>query len=94
MRTGTRIESEPRCCDWQLNVEDVILAIDGQPVDGWDLDAIKNLTIGAEGSLVTLTLQRAGQTFQVSLMRIFPAGYDATNAEAMSVLSSVAAPTY
>merc|ERR1711966_112399 len=57
----------------QINVEDVILSIDTQPVDGWDLDAIRNLTIGPEGSLVTLSLLRNGQPFQVSLQRCFPA---------------------
>jgi C-terminal processing protease CtpA/Prc len=44
---------------------DYIIAVDGKSVEGWDLDSIKQLTFGDEGTVCTLTLRRGNETFQV-----------------------------
>jgi len=51
---------------------DVLLSVDGEPCQSYDLDQIKLLTIGDEGSSVTLDLTRRGSRFQVPLVRLGP----------------------
>ncbi len=50
----------------QVQAEDVVIAVDNEPVEGWDLDAIKQLTIGDEHSLCTLLIKRGSQYLQAS----------------------------
>lgn len=38
----------------------------GRSVEGWDLDSIKQLTFGDEGTTCTLSLRRDNENFQVS----------------------------
>ncbi|EKX49073.1 hypothetical protein GUITHDRAFT_162236 [Guillardia theta CCMP2712] len=55
----------------EVQVDDIIVTIDNQNVDNWDLDDIKQLTVGDEGSACNLVLRRRGQTHeQVKLIRI------------------------
>jgi len=56
----------------RLNPGDVILAIDGRSIEGMDLENIKNLTIGEEGTNCALTVLRAGQKFDASFTRCHP----------------------
>ena len=49
----------------QVQPEDVVIAVDNEPVEGWDLDAIKQLTIGEEHSFCTLLIKRGTQYLQV-----------------------------
>jgi C-terminal processing protease CtpA/Prc len=51
---------------------DCIIAVDGRSVEGWDLDAIKQLTFGEEGQPCQLTLRRGNETFTVNLVRVVP----------------------
>jgi C-terminal processing protease CtpA/Prc len=55
-----------------MQVGDVLLAVDGSAVEQRTLDAIKQLTIGPEGSNVTLRMLRGGQSFSCTLQRILP----------------------
>jgi hypothetical protein len=41
-------------------------------VDGWDLDSIKQLTVGAEGTSCTLSMLRGDRYFSVTLTRLAP----------------------
>mmetsp|Transcript_9458 Transcript_9458/g.31637 ORF Transcript_9458/g.31637 Transcript_9458/m.31637 type:complete len:138 (-) Transcript_9458:1490-1903(-) len=54
----------------EVQVDDIIVTIDNQNVDNWDLDDIKQLTVGDEGSACNLVLRRRGQTHEVKLIRI------------------------
>ncbi len=42
----------------QVRIGDFVIAIDDQPVEGWELENIKQLTIGDEGTMCTLTIKR------------------------------------
>lgn len=55
---------------------DCIIAIDGRSVEGWDLDAIKQLTFGEEGTVCSITMRREYDNYTVSLTRILPAQHD------------------
>jgi C-terminal processing protease CtpA/Prc len=56
-----------------LQVGDVLEAVEGSAVDQRTLDAIKQLTIGPEGSTVTLHMLRGGQTpYTCTLQRMLP----------------------
>ena len=67
-------------------VGDTVLAIDGVAVQGYGLDAIKNLTIGPAGSAVTIEYDRGGQRLSETLVRRVPAYTDGSNADAATVL--------
>jgi len=53
----------------QLQQGDVLLSVDGRSVAGYDLDSIKTLTIGNEGSSCNLTVKRGGDEISVLLTR-------------------------
>jgi C-terminal processing protease CtpA/Prc len=63
-------------------VGDIIMAVDQEPVDGYELDAIKQLTIGDEGTFCTLQMLRGNQYFAVTLQRITPNTLNESNYEA------------
>ena len=67
-------------------VGDTVLAIDGVPLQGYGLDAIKNLTIGPAGSVVTIEFSRGGQRFSENLVRRLPDYTDGSNSDAANVL--------
>jgi C-terminal processing protease CtpA/Prc len=52
---------------WQVN--DVLLTVDGNPVGNLDLEDIKHLTVGDEGSVVKLELRRDGVEKSTILQR-------------------------
>ena len=56
----------------QVQVGDAILRVDGEPVGGWGLEEIKKLTVGEEGTPCTMSLQRHGEVFEVTLLRVYP----------------------
>jgi len=56
----------------QVRVGDFVTAVDEQAVEGWDIDNIKQLTIGDEGTMCNLTCRRANDTFNVALIRVSP----------------------
>lgn len=65
----------------------MVLAINGEDVSGYSLAAIKGLTIGQEGTSVTLSMQRPGAgEYAATLQRRIPAFVDYANAEAADVL--------
>mmetsp|Transcript_32477 Transcript_32477/g.81865 ORF Transcript_32477/g.81865 Transcript_32477/m.81865 type:complete len:166 (+) Transcript_32477:149-646(+) len=55
---------------------DVLYAIDGQKVLGWDVERVKPLILGPEGSKITMTFQRVGNLvhgkrgFDVTMTRV------------------------
>lgn len=51
-------------------VNDVIVMVDGRSLAGLDLEEIKHLTVGDEGSVVQISLRRDGQDKLVMLQRI------------------------
>jgi len=53
----------------QLQQGDVLVSVDGRSVEGFDLDQIKTLTIGDEGSSAELSVSRAGNPVTVILSR-------------------------
>lgn len=60
---------------------DIVMAVDQEPVDGYELDAIKQLTIGDEGTFCTLQMLRGNQYFAVTLQRITPNSLNESNYE-------------
>jgi hypothetical protein len=73
----------------RVNAGDVILFIDGRSIEGMDLENIKNLTIGDEGTSCTLGLLRNGQKFDISFVRCHPEGGVAGDARAAEVYRSL-----
>ena len=67
-------------------VGDTVLAIDGVSVQGYGLDAIKNLTIGPAGTAVTIDYSRGGAVRSETLVRRVPDFTDGSYVEAASVL--------
>ena len=67
-------------------VGDLVHAIDGVPVQGYGLDAIKNLTIGPAGTSVPIEFSRGGQRFSETLVRRLPDYTDGSNADAAQIL--------
>jgi len=53
----------------QLRQGDVLVSVDGRSVAGYDLDSIKTLTIGNEGSSCNLTVKRGDSEISVFLTR-------------------------
>jgi hypothetical protein len=51
---------------------DVVLAVDGVGVGGVPLDAIRRLTVGPEGTSVTVEAARGREVFAVTLVRQVP----------------------
>jgi C-terminal processing protease CtpA/Prc len=56
----------------RFQIGDAVQAVNGVQVQGMSLDAIKNLTIGPEGSSVQIEAWRNGQPFAVTLQRQCP----------------------
>ncbi len=73
----------------QVQASDIVIAVDNEPVEGWDLDAIKQLTMGDELSFCTLLIKRGSQYLQVTLQRCFPDVVDEQNLAAYSSIRSV-----
>ena len=71
----------------KLRVHDVVVAVDHIPLMEMELDAVKQLTIGEEGSYCTLQIQRGDHYFQVTLMRKFPYEVTNQNVEALYAIS-------
>jgi carboxyl-terminal processing protease len=73
------IEDTP-AFDAGIRPQDVILAIDGEPTEGMDLNDAVSKIRGVEGSEVTLTIRRGTQDLEVPLVRarieIHPVRYD------------------
>lgn len=55
----------------QVCIGDVVLAIDDQPIDGWELDEIERLVNGWEGTHCKMALQRRDYSFAVSMLRVY-----------------------
>ena len=55
-----------------VQVGDVLVGVDSVTVEQYPLDAVKTLTIGPEGSSVTLRMQRGSEPYTVTLQRILP----------------------
>jgi len=72
----------------QFALGDEVLAVDDTSVQGWPLDAIKNLTIGREGSQVTMHMLRRSnqQPYSVTVQRRLPDFTNQDNAEAQDFL--------
>ena len=65
----------------------MVLAINGQDVEGYSLADIKRLTIGQEGTSVTLDMLRPSVgEYSVTLQRRIPSFKDNSNVEAAEVL--------
>ena len=71
----------------RLQTHDVIVAVDHIPLTEMDLEAVKQLTIGEEGTFCTLQVQRGDHYFQVTLMRKFPDRISHQNSSAVSTVS-------
>ena len=71
----------------KLRVNDVVVAVDHIPLMEMELEAVKQLTIGEEGSYCTLQVQRGDHYFQVTLMRRFPYEVTNHNVEALHAIS-------
>ena len=53
----------------QIREGDTVVAVDGVAVEGVPLDEIRRLTVGPEGTAVTVEMLRSGQPFAVTLLR-------------------------
>ena len=53
----------------QIQAGDVVVAVDGVAVDAVPLDEIRQLTVGPEGTAVTVELLRRGDPLAVTLIR-------------------------
>ena len=67
----------------RLMLDDVVVAVDNIPLMDMELEAIKQLTIGEEGTSCTLQIQRGDHYFQVTLMRKFPDRVTRSNMEVL-----------
>ena len=52
-----------------LQRDDVIVGVDGQSIDGWTIDEVTSQVRGPAGTEVTLTIERGGDVFEVSIVR-------------------------
>lgn len=52
-----------------LERDDVLVAVDGEPILGWTVDEVTAAVRGPAGTDVTLSLERVGQTFEVTITR-------------------------
>lgn len=52
-----------------LQRDDVIVAVDGESIDGWTVDEVTSQVRGPAGSEVLLTIERQGETFDVAIVR-------------------------
>lgn len=77
----------------RLQVKDVVVAVDHIPLTEMELEAVKQLTIGEEGTLCTLQVQRLDHYFQVTLLRKFPERLDRSNTEALHAISDRFSPS-
>ncbi len=48
---------------------DEIVAVDGEPIDGWSFEEVTSRVRGPAGTSVTLTILRDGSTFDVTIVR-------------------------
>ena len=71
----------------RLQLHDVVVAVDHIPLLDMDLDAVKELTIGEEGTFCTLQIKRGNHYFQVTLMRKFPDELNRQNSQALYSIS-------
>jgi C-terminal peptidase prc len=49
--------------------DDVLLEVDGEPILGWTVDEVTSAVRGPSGTDVTLTLERDGEPFEVTITR-------------------------
>ncbi len=52
-----------------LQPGDEMVAVDGEPIDGWTFEEVTRRVRGPAGTPVTLTILRAGETFDVTIVR-------------------------
>jgi C-terminal processing protease CtpA/Prc len=71
-----------------FQVGDEVILINDSIVQDRPLEAIKQLTIGEEGSTVTVDVLRGPTAIRISLQRRFPEFTDSSNMEAHSILAS------
>ena len=55
--------------DAGLQRDDVIVAVDGESILGWSVDEVTATVRGPAGTDVTLTIERGGETFDVTITR-------------------------
>ena len=55
--------------DAGLERGDVLIAVDGEPIMGWTVDEVTAAVRGPSGTDVTLTFEREGETFDVTITR-------------------------
>lgn len=55
--------------DAGLERDDVLIEVDGQSIMGWTIDEVTAAVRGPEGTDVTLTLERDGEQFEVTITR-------------------------
>jgi len=71
----------------RVRVGDIVVAVDGRTVDGMHLSDIRQLTIGPQGSAVTIEFLRDGEFFSLTLVRSQPDQIDEGNIRACNVIS-------
>lgn len=76
----------------KLRLRDVVVSVDHIPLMEMELEAVKQLTIGEEGSYCTLQIQRGDHYFQVTLMRQFPYQVTKQNVQALHAISDSQRP--
>ena len=52
-----------------LQPDDVVVAVDGESLDGWSVDAVTAVVRGRAGTDVSLMILRSGATFEVTITR-------------------------
>jgi len=65
------VPGHPAALCGQIMVQDVLCAVDGTPVLGWDLDAVCDIIKGEEGTPVVLEFLRGGHSvpYKITLQR-------------------------
>mmetsp|Transcript_21965 Transcript_21965/g.35223 ORF Transcript_21965/g.35223 Transcript_21965/m.35223 type:complete len:621 (+) Transcript_21965:87-1949(+) len=66
----------------QFQIGDVAVAVDQQPLEGLELDAIRELTVGPEHTFCTLQMMRGNRYYAVTLQRVTPPTLDESNYDA------------
>lgn len=52
-----------------LQRDDVIIGVDGEAILGWNIDEVTSRVRGAAGTAVMLTIERSGDTFDLTIVR-------------------------
>ena len=64
-----RVEPDGPAAEAGVQAGDMLIAVEGEDIQGWDIDSTKNKVRGEAGTRVSLTFRRAGEKVTLSVER-------------------------